>query len=541
MKTNESWQPVSLDWLLTKYGIGNYKTLVVIGIWIGLIGLSVFSVMKMAPGSWVASELDNNAILLFFLFYPPLLIGSLLLFWFGFEWGFIPVFIASFAIAFSASMPVQWALLFAFSFVLGLGIYALAYYSVPAGTDLRSIKSFAFFTVVSLIAAMASSLGSFVWSLEQGLSPSQSIIIWNGWWTGAFFQSMLILGPLLILFTPYALYFRNKIFEPEVRKTVTLKWIYSAIASVVVVVSLFVIGGKTLGTRGIKEALAENQALYAEKILQSAESFQVIFWISLGIILVVGLTGVYLVSVWNLTLQEEVDEKTGMLKKRESELELAVKDRDLLLNEIHGRVKNNLSIIMALFELQLKRTGEESLSGILKNSRFRVRALSLIHELMSQSGTFKNLNLKSYVSKLSNRIEQDYREMKTDTEILISAEDLILDIERAVPVCMVLNEVVSRIYEQTYAHVNNGRINVDLYSDFVNSYIVVRTTGDFPPELFKWSDKGDLGVKLIHSLSRQIKGEVFIDDYRNSIAIHYPLELPSQNAANPEKENKVLS
>ncbi|MEX0649145.1 MAG: sensor histidine kinase [Balneolaceae bacterium] len=537
MKNSNYWQPVSLDGLLKNYGVGHYKTILVLLTWIGLIGLSVFAVLKMTPGSWVLSELDDNDILMFFLFYPPLLIGGLLFFWFGFEWGFIPVFIASFAIAFSASMPVSWALLFAFSFVLGLGIYALAYHSVPVDMDLRSIKSFAFFTVVSLIAAMASSLGSFVWSLEQGLTSAQSTIIWNGWWTGAFFQSLLILGPLLLLFTPGVLFLRNKVFKHEKRKEVTLKWVYGAISSVVVVISLFVIGGKILGTKGIREALAQNPAAYTENVLKATESFQVIFWISLGIILIVGLTGIYLVSAWNRSLQEEVDEKTGMLKQREAELELAVKDRDLLLNEIHGRVKNNLSIILAVFELQLRNTGEDSFSGILKNSKFRIRALSLIHELLSQSGSFKNLNLKSYVSKLSNRLEQDYRGLKTETEIQISAEDLVLNIERAVSVCMVLNEVVSRIYEQVYANTNSGRVHIDLYSDYVNSYIVVRTKGDFPQKFFKWDDKGDLGVKLIYSLIRLIKGEVVTGDHQNSIAIHFPLDLPVQQQDKPEADN----
>lgn len=98
----------------------------------------------MLPGSWVSTGVEVEAIQSFFLFYPPLIIGILLLFWVGFERAFIPVFLSSFVIAFSAEMQVYWALLFAFSFVLGLGIYALAYYCVPVRIDLRDIKSIAF-------------------------------------------------------------------------------------------------------------------------------------------------------------------------------------------------------------------------------------------------------------------------------------------------------------------------------------------------------------------------------------------------------------
>lgn len=531
---NIAWNPFGLDELLKNHSFFSVKSGLLLTFWVALIAVSVFTVIMMTPGSWVSANLDDSAIRTFFLFYPPLLIGSALLFWLGFEWGFIPVFIASFAIAFSAAMPVQWALLFGFSFILGLGIYALAYYCVPLRIDLRDLKSFTFFTVVSLVAAMASSLGSFVWSLEQGLSPTQSIKIWNGWWTGGFFQSMLILAPILMIFTPSVRKLRIKFLGQVTKQPVTLNWIYGAIGSVIAVVSCFVIGGKILGTQGVEEAILNNN-IDSLSILQATDSFQVIFWVSLGIILTVGFTGIYLVSAWNQTLQEEVDQKTGMLKRRESELEEAVKDREMLLNEIHGRVNNNLAIILAIFELQLKRVGDESLTEVLKNSKFRIRALSLIHELMSQSGTYKSVNLKSYVSKLSNRLEFDYKSLKTKTEIIINADDYVMGIERAVPVCMILNEAISKVYETVYSQLSSGRVSIDFYKDHFKYYMVVRPNGDFSPEIFGWGDKTNIGMKLIRSLSKQINAEIFVDDYRNSMAIHVPI-INTKIAYNEEED-----
>lgn len=520
-KTLNHWRPLGLDELLSAFGIASIKTWGAIVGWIILIGLSMYSVLVMLPGSWVSATVDVTTIQTFFLFYPPLIIGILLLFWVGFEWGFIPIFLSSFVIAFSASMPVQWALLFAFSFVLGLGIYALAYYCVPARIDLRSIKSIAFFTVVSLIAAMASSLGSFVWSLEQGISPLMTVQIWNGWWTGAFFQSMIIIGPLLYLVSPAVVRLKKRLIEEAEPEVVTLGWIYSAIGSVVAVVSLFMIGGRILGTQGISLALSQDPVL-AGRVLQASESFQIIFWISMGIILTVGLTGIYLVASWNISLKEEVDEKTSSLRVREEELEAAVNEKDLLLNEIHGRVKNNLSIVLALFELQLKRTGDETLSDTLRDSKSRIRSISLIHELISQSGSYRTLNLKSYVIKLTNRLEQDYRFKKKEAEINIHSEDLILDIERAVPVCMIINEIISRVYEKTFANPVNSVVSIDLYTDTQVFYVVVREKGSLPSYLFDWDNAEDLGIKLIRSLTKQIKGELITDNKKNSIAVLFP-------------------
>lgn len=210
------------------------------------------------------------------------------------------------------------------------------------------------------------------------------------------------------------------------------------------------------------------------------------------------------------------------MQLREKELEHSLDERYLLLNEIHGRVKNNLSIIPALFELQLKRTGDEALVDTLRDSKSRIRSISLIHEVLSQAGTFKNMNLKSYVIRLTNRLNKDYRHVKSDSDIIVHVEDLILDLERAVPVCMVINEVISRVYERTYEVSKSSAINIDLYTDGLVLYIVVRENGNFPSNHFEWSGTEDLGNKLIRSLTKQIKGELLVDDAKNSIAILFP-------------------
>src|SRR6056297_1936621 len=87
------WNPVALDQLLEKLQNDKLKVIATILGWVILIGLSIYSVLSMIPESWVAANVDQINVATFFLIYPPLIIGSLLLFWFGFEWGFIPVFL----------------------------------------------------------------------------------------------------------------------------------------------------------------------------------------------------------------------------------------------------------------------------------------------------------------------------------------------------------------------------------------------------------------------------------------------------------------
>jgi two-component sensor histidine kinase len=523
--TTFSWIPLDIDHLLGRFGLGNIKTIIVMMIWVFLIALSIYSVLLVTPGSWVASGAYSTTTQAFFLLYPPLIIGVLLVFWLGFEWGFIPLFLSTFVIAFSVGMPVQWGLLFATSFVLGLGIYALAYYCVPHDIHLRSIRSFAYFAIVSFLAAIASSLGSFVWSLFLGLSPEQTMFLWQGWWTGAFLQSIFIVAPLLMIFSPAIINLKNRHFQLPERKEVTLSWIYGAIATVVVILGLFIIGGQILGTQGLQSVMDAAPADMASKILVANESFSTIFWISLFLILTAGTGGIYLISSWNKTLMSEVNEKTAKLQLSEEQLKETLNHRELMLKEIHGKVRNNLSLILAMFDLQLKSMGDHALENALKNSHSRIRSISLIHETMAQSETLDSINLKAFALKLSNRLFQEHKKNNNNVNVQVNAEDVVVDLEKAVPICMIINELITHVYTHAFERYQQGTVHVDLHSDGILNFIVIRDDGRLLPLEFKWSDSKNYGARLVRALSKQMQGEFYVDDTHNSIAVIVPTDV----------------
>lgn len=520
---NIRWVPLPLEDVLRKYGFSNLKGILLISLWLIITGLSIFSLIIMTPESWVSANFNDSGIRSFFIFYPPLIAGVLLLFWLGFEWGFVPIFLSSFIMALTASMGVAWALLFAISFVFGLAIYALAYHCVEIGIEMRSVKQVAFFVFVSLVAAMTSSLGSFVWSFSLGLSPFESFQVWNGWWSGTFFQSVLIVGPALAMFTPTVIRYRRKWYELQKPPKVTLRWIYWAITCVVAAVSLFIVGGKILGGQGLEYALTGINAEISNSVMLATESFHIIFWLSLGITVLAGFSGIYLISAWNKSLQSEVNLKTRLLSEREKELKSSLKSRDLLLHEMHGKVKNNLSIIIALFELQLKGSGDKELTETLKHSKSRIRSISLIYEQLYQNNTAENVNLKSYLTKLINRLELDYNYRNSSSEITIKADEIKLQLESAVPVCMILNEVLNKLYKLTENHQSTkNKVELNLSSDDINFYFIVTDDGKMIQELQSWYQTPDIGVRLIRALNKQVEGEVIFDQYQNRIAILFP-------------------
>lgn len=524
------WVPLSLDGVLRKYGFTEKKSVLLIISWVILTGLSMLSLILMIPESWVSANINDGAIRTFFFFYPPLIIGALLLFWLGFEWGFVPIFLSSFMIAISASMGVVWSLLFSISFVFGLAIFALAYHCVEIGIEMRSIRQVAFFVIVSLIASMTGSLGSFVWSFSQGLTPIESFQIWNGWWTGTFFQSILIIGPMLGLLSPTIMHYRDEWFELQKPPKVTLKWIYGSISSVVAGVSLFIIGGKILGGRGVEYALSGINGDVLNSVMLATESFHLIFWLSLGLVVLSGFSGIYLISTWNKSLREEVDEKTKLLLKSEKELRKSLKSRNLLLHELHGKVKKNLSIILAMLELQLNDEGDDALKETLKHSKSRIRSISLIHEQLSGNGTLEEVNLKSYLTKLINRLEVDYNYRRTGTEVNIKADEIKLQLEQAVSVCMILNEILNKFYKLTEKYqAINSKVELSLSSDKMNYYFMMSDDGSLIQKLQPWYKSSDIGVRLIRALNKQLQGELLFDEQKNSLVILIPKECDKRD------------
>ncbi|MFD2533076.1 hypothetical protein [Gracilimonas halophila] len=297
-QTANVYQPLTMDYLLGKFGIRDLKFITLFSIWVGLIGLSISSVFIVEHFFGFSDILNQDKIGQVFLIQIPMLIGMMLVFWLGFEWGFIPVFVSTFVLAFTASMTWYWSLLYSMSFTLGLSVYALCYYCVSFDLSLRNIKSFTFYIVVSLFAALACSLGAFIWSRFYNLPLFETLVIWKSWWVSLFLQSFLIGGPLLYFLTPAVYRLRKKQFDIPPKNEVSLTWIYSAITTVVLVLVMFIISAKLLGSQSIEQELA-GSGVTSDAIASMTsvnESFEIVTWISITLVFFIGVGSIYLVG-----------------------------------------------------------------------------------------------------------------------------------------------------------------------------------------------------------------------------------------------------
>lgn len=534
-----NWVPFTIDHLIEKHGFKSYRTLSLFAIWGVLIAVSMISVYFMSSGSWVHGDLERSAINNYFMLYPPLIIGILLVFWLGFDWGFIPLFLATFVIAFSSQMPFYWAMLFAFAFILGLGVYAISYYCVPIDKSLRSLKSFAFFVVISLIASIASSLGSFVWSFAHDMSIGQSMILWRGWWTGVLLQSVFIIAPALYLFTPKIEQVKERLLDSPPPNVVTLNWIYGAILTVSVILALFIIGTNSLGTQVVDSLTAELAATVSSQFIQATESFKIITWISITLILGMGLGGIYLVGSWNRNLENEVSMKTSDLEENRQLLEELLLEKDQILEGIHDRMSSNLTIMLALLEVQLKNTDKIKIEGVLEDSRSRLQSLALVHEAMYQTRSIHSLNIKLYAIKLINRLNNSSEGKNREVEYTINSEDIFINLDRSIFLAMILNELIANVYQNAFNTSEKGLIWLNMCLDAEQGMleITISDKGENVSENINHHNKRSLGVKLARLFVEKLDGTIELsDNSTNRFSIQIPLQEKEIKQSYMEKE-----
>jgi|AntRauTorckE6833_2_1112554.scaffolds.fasta_scaffold06705_4 two-component sensor histidine kinase len=508
---NWGYQPLTMDHALQQEGLSSFKFWGLFAGWVLLIGLSISSVFIVEHVFGFTDVLNQDKIGQVFLIQIPMLIGMLLVLWLGFEWGFIPVFLSTFVLAFTASMAWYWSLLYSLSFTLGLSIYALSYYCVNFDVSLRSLKSFTYYVIVSLFAALACSLGAFVWSRFYGLPLFETLIIWKSWWVSLFLQSFLITGPLLFFLTPWVYRVRDKWFKVPKKEEVSLKWIYSAITTIVVVLVMFIISAKLLGSQSIEREISNlgiNEQVFTS-MMSVNESFEIVTWISISLVFFIGIGSIYLVGSWNQSLKDQVDMKTQALQENEIMLNSALDERDHLLNEIHDRVKTNLTMVLAVVELQIKNYRVTDNQEILKNLHSLLRALTIIHETMSQTKKTNHVDLKNYAIKLSNRIGQALRKEKKDIQIKVSAVDgLELEMNRAIPFALIINELVMNACNYGFKEGDAGVVKIDLKKTEHQFIVKVIDNGHGLPDDFDKRAATGIGLRIVRAFSKQLNARL---------------------------------
>lgn len=196
-------------------------------------------------------------------------------------------------------------------------------------------------------------------------------------------------------------------------------------------------------------------------------------------------------------------------KRMEEERARTLQEKETLLKEVHHRVKNNLQVLSSLFYLQRQRTAEEPLRTLLDESRNRIQSIALIHEKLYQSERLAWIDFGDYLKDLTSRLRSAIGAQSPKARISIQADKTFLDIERAIPCALIVNELVSNSLKHAFPGGRSGeiRITVGLVAPDLLELAVSDTGIGFPADL-DFKNTKTLGMKLVCSLTNQLRGTV---------------------------------
>lgn len=195
-------------------------------------------------------------------------------------------------------------------------------------------------------------------------------------------------------------------------------------------------------------------------------------------------------------------------KHAEQRLLGSLQEKDVLLREVHHRVKNNLAVISSMFYLQSTYTEDDGLRGILQDCRDRVRSMALVHETLYRSNDLAAVDLAEVAGVLSNELFRAYAERLSQIRLTTALEPISVGIDRAVPCGLILNELITNALKHAFPAGRGGRIHVAL-RQLAPPGFVLSVSDDgvgTPPEPPAGPAPRTLGMRLIALLARQLEG-----------------------------------
>lgn len=199
-------------------------------------------------------------------------------------------------------------------------------------------------------------------------------------------------------------------------------------------------------------------------------------------------------------------------KSSEKLLQHSLKEKEILLAEVHHRVKNNLAIVSGLLQLQTYNVEEdEQLKKHLQDSQLRIHSMAIVHEMLYQSETLSEIGLRQYMAKLAKVISGTLQPEDKDIEIITDADDIILNVNQAIPCALIVNELIANAFEYAFEGRKEGTIQVNVHQQGEQILAEVRDNGIGLPIDFDQKKKKSLGIYLVNTLGEQLEADVDVD------------------------------
>lgn len=201
----------------------------------------------------------------------------------------------------------------------------------------------------------------------------------------------------------------------------------------------------------------------------------------------------------------------------------ANQEKETLLREIHHRVKNNLQVISSMLSLQGNSLSDKKVAQAINESMGRVKSMALIHQMLYQHDRFSSIDMHEYIIQLSHAIASSFQPQKKDIRLNFDLERAMIDIDTAVPIGLIVNELITNAYKYAFINKTDGSIHISFKKSNENIfYLKIADNGIGLKKDIAKKKTNSFGLNMVEVLTRQIKGEMIRE---NKIGTTYLLKF----------------
>jgi PAS domain S-box-containing protein len=193
-------------------------------------------------------------------------------------------------------------------------------------------------------------------------------------------------------------------------------------------------------------------------------------------------------------------------KESEALTQASLREKEVLLKEVHHRVKNNLQVITSLLNLQADRSNDEHVQAVLRNNQARIKSMALVHEELYQSEEFALVNFSDYLRRLTSSLVQAYDKAGKAIQLHYDMDDLCLGIDAAIPCGLIVNELLTNTIHHAFKGRRGGNVKIRFFRHGRKFLLGVSDDGVGLPESIDVHSTETLGLHLVSTLTEQLRG-----------------------------------